>query len=120
MALWSVLALSGTLATEARRGSLEFVAVTPVGARRIALEKLAAHLTGMALVTIVTILSAYLGAAAFKSLPGDEIPFGAAVGYGLWVGLVALASGSVAWALAPFVGRAAAAGIAGAILVVGY
>ena len=72
--------------------------MTPLGSRRIALEKLAAHLTGMALVTIVTILSAYLGGAAFKSLPGDEIPIGAAVGYGLWVGLMALASGSVAWA----------------------
>jgi ABC-2 type transport system permease protein len=118
--LWSVLALSGTLAGEARRGSLEFVAVTPVGARRIALEKLAAHITGMTVVAIVTILSAYLGGIAFASLPGDEIPVEAAVGYGLWVGLTALASGSVAWALASFVGRAAAAGIAGIVLVVGY
>jgi ABC-2 type transport system permease protein len=118
--LWSILALSGTLATEARRGSLDFVAVTPLGARRIALEKLAAHVTGMAFVTIVTILAAYLGGLAFKSLPGDEIPIGAAGGFGLWVGLVGLASGSVAWALSSFVGRAASAGIAGAILVVGY
>ena len=44
-ALWSILALSGTLAGEARRGSLDFVAATPFGKRRIALEKLAAHLT---------------------------------------------------------------------------
>jgi ABC-2 type transport system permease protein len=118
--LWSVLALSGTLAAEARRGSLEFVAVTPLGARRIALEKLAAHLTVMAGVTVVTILSAWLGGLAFASLPGDGIPPAAAIGYGLWVGLTALASGSVAWALGPLVGRGAAAGIGGAILVLGY
>ena len=44
-ALWSILALSGTLAGEASRGSLDFVAAAPFGKRRIALEKLAAHLT---------------------------------------------------------------------------
>ena len=38
--LWSILALSGTLAGEARRGSLDFVAAAPFGKRRIALEKL--------------------------------------------------------------------------------
>ncbi len=53
-ALWSVLALSGTIASEVRRGSLEFVATTPLGKRRIALEKLAAHVTGMAIVVLVT------------------------------------------------------------------
>ena len=48
-ALWSVLALSGTIASEIRRGSIEFVATTPLGKRRIALEKLSAHVTGMAM-----------------------------------------------------------------------
>ena len=52
-AMWSIIALSGTLAGEARRGSLEFVATTPLGMRRIALEKLFAHLTGMAIVVLV-------------------------------------------------------------------
>jgi len=45
--LWSITALSGTLASEARRGSLDMVAAAPFGKRRIAVEKLAAHLTGM-------------------------------------------------------------------------
>ncbi len=119
-ALWSVLALSGTLAAEARRGSLEFVATTPLGMRRIAVEKLAAHLTGMAIVVIVTFLSAYLAGSAFATLPGDEIPVSAALGFALWVGVVALASGAVAFALSPLVGRGASAGIAGAVLVTGY
>jgi hypothetical protein len=36
------------------------------------------------------------------------------------VGVVALASGAVAFALSPLIGRGASAGIAGAILVAGY
>jgi ABC-2 type transport system permease protein len=119
-ALWSVLALSGTLAGEARRGSLEFVAVTPLGKRRIALEKLAAHLTGMLLVVVVVALTAWAAGAAFATLPGDEIAPQAAIGYALWVGVVGLAAGSVAFALAPLFGRGGAAAIAGAVLVIGY
>jgi ABC-2 type transport system permease protein len=118
--LWSVLALSSTLATEARRGSLEFVAASPVGMRRIALEKLAAHLTVMGLIVAIVALSAWLGGAVFAALPGDEIPPAAAVGFAAWVGLTALASGAVAFALAPVIGRAGAAGIAGVVLIGGY
>jgi ABC-2 type transport system permease protein len=47
-------------------------------------------------------------------------PVQAAIGFALWVGLVALASGGVAFALGPFVGRGGAAGIAGMILFAGY
>jgi hypothetical protein len=39
-ALWSIFALSATLAGEASRGSLDIVAAAPFGKRRIALEKL--------------------------------------------------------------------------------
>src|SRR3954451_24160734 len=118
-ALWSILALSGTLAREARRGSLDFVATAPLGMRRIALEKLAAHLTGMAIVVLVTTVSAYL-AGTFGPLPGDAITWDRAFGFALWIGVVALASGGVAWALAPLVGRGPSAAIAGAVLLVGY
>lgn len=118
--IWSILALSSTLAAEARRGSLELVAVTPLGLRRIALEKLAAHLTVLAGVVVVVALSAWLAGAAFATLPGDAISPESAIGYALWVGLVAIASGSVAFALAPVVGRSSAAGIAGAIMLGGY
>ena len=109
-ALWSVLALSGTLAAEARRGSLEFVATTPLGKRRIAVEKLAAHVTGMAIVVIVTFRLRLRRRVASATLPGDAIPSTSALGFGLWVGVVALASGAVAFALAPFVGRGASGG----------
>lgn len=116
---WSIFALSSTLAGEARSGSLEFVSVTPLGSRRIAIEKLAAHLTGMAVVLIVLAGASLLAGAAFGSLPGDAISPEAAIGFSLWTGLMALASGSVAFALAPVIGRAGAAGIAGAVLIGG-
>src|SRR5215472_6500476 len=93
--IWSILALSGTLAAEARRGSLDFVAAAPLGRRRLALEKLAAHLTVMAAATAALAFAAWLGGVAFGRLPGDAIPPQAAIGYALWVGLVALASGAV-------------------------
>jgi ABC-2 type transport system permease protein len=41
-AFWSILALSGSLAGEARRGSLDLVAASPLSRRRIAAEKVAA------------------------------------------------------------------------------
>jgi ABC-2 type transport system permease protein len=118
--LWSILALSGTLSVEARNGSLEFVATAPFGKQRIALEKLAAHLTIMALVIAILAVAAWLAGALFGTLPGDAISPGAAIGFAVWVGLIGLASGSVAFALAPFLGRAAAAGIAGVIMLAGF
>ena len=119
-ALWSVFALGGTLAGEAKRGSLDFVATTPLGMRRIAVEKLLAHLTGMFIVVVVLTLTAAITGSAFATLPGDEIPFEAALGFAVWLGVVALASGSVAFALAPFVGRGVATAVAGAVLLGGY
>ena len=115
--LWSILALSATLASEARRGSLEFVATTPLGKRRIALEKLAAHLTGHGDRRPRHVPSPYVagtfGDASLATRSRRPRP----LGFALWVGLVALAAGSVAFALAPFLGRGASAAIAGAVLL---
>jgi ABC-2 type transport system permease protein len=118
--LWSILALSATLAAEARRGSLEFVAATPLFRRRIALEKLFGHLAGMAIAVMVIFLSLVFVGRTVHGLPGDEIPLQAAAGYAIWLGLLSIASGSVAFALAPFVGRGSAAGVAGAIMFGGF
>ncbi len=117
-ALWSILALSSTLAGEARRGSLDFVAAAPFGKRRIALEKVAAHVTAMVLAMAFLALATVLASAAFGDPAlGDDIPLVNAVGFAIWVGLMGLVSGSVAFALAPIVGRASAAGVAGAVLL---
>jgi ABC-2 type transport system permease protein len=118
-ALWSILALSSTLAGEARRGSLDFVAAAPFGKRRIALEKLAAHLTmlglAMAVLAIMTTTSSTLfGDAAL----GDRIPPLSSVGFALWAGFIALFFGGLAFALAPILGRAGSAGVAALAMVV--
>ena len=119
-ALWSILALSGTLAGEASNGSLDLVATTSrVGKRRIALEKLAAHLTmlwlAMAIVAaMVTVSSNVFGDAAL----GDRIPLGDAVGFALWVGFIATCFGGLAFATAPALGRGGSAAVAGILMVV--
>ncbi len=118
--LWSILALSATLAGEARRGSLEMVAASPFGKRQLALEKLAGHVTAVAAAMLVLGFAVWLVGAAFGSLPGDAISPLSAVGYAVSVGLLALACGSVAFALAPLLGRGAAAGIAAFVMVAGY
>ena len=118
-ALWSILALSGTLAVEVRRGSMEILAASPVTRRRIAVEKLAGHIVMLTLaMTFVFVATAAAG--NFGTLPGDEIPVQAAFGFAAWLWLTALVAGSLAFALAPFVGRGGAAGIAGAVMFAGF
>ncbi len=118
--LWSILALSGTLAAEARKGSLDIVAASPFGKRRLAIEKLAAHVTGMVAIMIALAIVTSLSSAAFSVTPQDHLAVSESIGFALWLGLIGLACGSVAWALAPFVGRSSAAGIAGGYLLAGY
>ena len=118
--LWSILALSSTLAGEARRGSLEFAVATPHPRRSIALQKVAGHAAAvgiaMAVVAIVTWVTGIVGA----TFPDDAISPAAAIAFGVGIGVRALMAGSIAFAVAPFLGRGAAAGIAGAALLGGY
>lgn len=120
LSLWSIVALSGTLAAEARRGSLDLIAATPHSRRSIALSKLSGHVTGLTLTFVVTFVAIAIAGAAYAVLPGDEIGVTAAFGYAIWMVLMALAAGSVAFALSPFVGRGAAAGIAGFLTIAGF
>ena len=120
VSLWSILALSGTLAAESRRGSMEFLAATGLSRRRIAIEKLGAHLLVIALACLALYVALTVVDRAFARLPGDEISAAMAAGYAIWLGLLSLAAGSLAWALAPFLGRGAAVGIAGAVMFGGF
>ena len=117
---WSILALSSTLVVEGRRGSLDLVAAVPASRRRIAIEKVAAHVAAMTLALVIIALVMFIVGSAFGTLPGDEIPLGAAFGYVLLMGLVGLASGAIAFALAPLLGRGAAAGVAAVLLLGGW
>jgi ABC-2 type transport system permease protein len=118
--LWSILALAGTLAGETRGGSLDFVAASPISRRRIALEKVLGHVSMLAVAMLFIGAATTIAGSAFATLSGDEIPIAAAFGYAAWLGLMALAAGSVAFALGPFVGRGSAAGLAGAVMLGGF
>jgi ABC-2 type transport system permease protein len=117
-ALWSILALSGTLAGEAERGSLDLVASAPFGKRRVALEKLAAHLTMLGLAMVVLALACSAGSTFFGDASlGDTIPPLSAVGFALWVGFIAIFFGGLAFGLAPLLGRSGSAGVAALVMV---
>jgi ABC-2 type transport system permease protein len=111
-ALWSIFALSGTLAGEARRGSLDFVAAAPFGKRRIALEKVSAHLTLLALAMLVLTVMLTISSSVFgEASLGDSISLLSSAGFALWVGFLALLFGGLALALSPLLGRAGSAGV---------
>lgn len=118
--LWSILALSSTLAGEARRGSLEFVLATHHSRRSVAAQKLAGHVAAVAVAVGILALSIWFAGAAFGKFEGDAVAPGAAVAFAIGVGLRGLIAGALAFAVAPLVGRGAAAGIAGALMVGGY
>jgi len=117
--LWSILALSATLAGETRRGSLDIVLSGPISRRRVAWEKVLGHVLMLA-VAMTLIGSGTALAGTLATFPGDDISTAAAFSFALWLGLMALAAGSVAFALAPFVGRGSAAGLAGGIMLAGF
>ena len=117
-ALWSILALSGTLAGEAARGSLDIVATAPFGKRRIALEKLAAHLTLVWLAVAFLAVMLVVSSNAFGDPAlGDPIPLVGALGFAVWVGFMAMFFGGLAFALAPLLGRAGSAGVTALLMM---
>ncbi len=109
LGLWPVIALSGILAGEAAKGSLDLLVSTPQGRRAVAVQKVAGHVTAVILAMLILAAGIWVVGAAFGHLPGDEIPFTAALGQVVLYGLMMLAVGGVAFASAPFVGRTRAA-----------
>lgn len=118
--LWSILALSSTLAGEARRGSLDFAVATPRSRRLIALEKVAGHAAAIGIAMASVAIIAWATGVVGASLPGDSISPLAATSFAIGLAINALTAGSIAFALAAFLGRGAAAGIAGALMLGGY
>jgi ABC-2 type transport system permease protein len=120
LGLWSVVTLSGTLVGEAARGSLDLVVSTPRGRRWIAVQKIAGHVTAVAFAMLLAAVMTWWVGDTFGSLPGDEIPFGAAVGQFFLYGLLMLTAGAVGFAAAPFVGRMRALAVGLVALFAGY
>jgi len=120
LGLWPIIALSGTLAGEAAKGSLDLLAATPQGRRTIAVEKLAGHVTAVAIAMLMLATSLWVIGTYLGSLPGDAISFGAALGQALLYGLMMLAVGGVTFAAAPFLGRTRAMAFGFIVLFASY
>jgi ABC-2 type transport system permease protein len=118
--IWSIVALSGTIAAEGRRGTLEFLATVPVSRRRLATEKAAAHVVALAGAMAIFAFMTWLATVLFGTLPEDPVSAAAAIGTAVGVGLGALAGGAVAFAVAPFLGRSAAAGVGATVMFASY
>ncbi len=120
LGLWPVIALSGTLAGEAAKGSLDLLASTPQARRTIAIEKLAGHVTAVILAMLLLAFTIWFVGAAFGSLPGDEIPVSAALGQVALYGVMMLSVGGVAFATAPWLGRTRAMAFGLIVLFASY
>ena len=96
------------------------MAAESLSRRRIAIEKLFGHVVPLTLAVAVIFLSTAFVGSQFAVLPGDEISVGMAGAYAVWLELLALAAGTLAFAIAPFLGRGAAVGIAGAFMFAGF
>ncbi|MEA2518735.1 MAG: polyether ionophore transport system permease protein, partial [Chloroflexota bacterium] len=120
LSLWSILALSSTLAGEAKRGSLDLVAAAPLGRRRIAVEKLAGHVIVVVIASLAVFASTVIAGSVLGKLPGDQISVASAASYAIQLGLMGLAAGSLAFASAQFVGRGAGVAIASAVMFGGF
>ena len=116
--IWSIVALSGTLAGELGRGSMDMLASAPIGRAGVALQKVLGYLVALAVAVGVLMLGLIAAVAAFSVLPGDSVGLGAILAHMAWLYLMILLPGAVAFALAPILGRNGALGV-GAIVLFG-
>jgi ABC-2 type transport system permease protein len=117
---WSIAALSGTLAAEAARGSLDLVGTTGRSRTSVAVQKAAAFVTAMVIACLVIGLIAWVSTVAFATLPGDERTLPDALSHVAWLAVVGLFPGAIAWLVAPVLGRGAAAGVGALVMIVSY
>lgn len=105
LGIWTVVAMSGLLAGELARGSLDLLASTPLGRVRLALQKVGGYLVALGVATVVVGIGAYASIAAFGTLPTDPVGVDAVAAHVAWLFVVGLLPGALAFAVAPFVGR---------------
>jgi ABC-2 type transport system permease protein len=118
--IWSVVALSGILAGELARGSLDLLAASPLGRLRLAVEKVGGYLLALAVAVALFALGSYAAIAAFGTLPNDPVAADAVLAHAAWLYLMALVPGALAFAVAPFLGRGGALGVGGVALFASF
>jgi ABC-2 type transport system permease protein len=120
LGIWTLVAMSGLLAGELARGSMDLLATTPRSRVRIALQKLGGYLVALAVALVLFAIGTYATISAFGTLPGDEVGIDAVLAHAAWLYVVALAPGAVAFAVAPFLGRGGALGVGGVTLFASF
>jgi ABC-2 type transport system permease protein len=120
LGIWSTVALSGVLAGEVARGSMDMLAVGRFARRRIALEKLGGYLLACAICLGVTALGTYGSILAFAALPGDGVGLDAVFAHYVWLFVTTLVPGAVAFAIAPILGRGIALASGAIVLMASF
>src|SRR5690606_4948272 len=105
---------------EAATGSLEFVLASPRSRTAIAIQKVGAHLAGLAIAMTLLGFLIWASTLAFATLPGDEVPLFDAMAAAWTVGLLGLVGGAVAFALSSTLGRGPALAVGAVVLVASY
>ena len=116
LGIWSVVAMSGLLAAEIGRGSMDLLAASPISRSRLAFQKVAGYLVALLVSMAILAAGMVVAFAAFAKLPGDEVGIDAIVAHTAWAYLMILFPGAVAFAVAPILGRNQALG-AGAVVL---
>ena len=117
LSIWTVLAGSWLVRGEEERGSLDLALATAHSRMRVLLEKIAAFVMALALITLILALGTVLGELG-ASMP---VSVSGALLMSLNVALAALVFGMLAMLLSQlFARRVAAAGWAGAIVIASY
>jgi putative exporter of polyketide antibiotics len=116
LGIWTIVAMSGLLAGELSRGSLDLLAASPLGRARLAVEKAGGYLLALLVATACFAVAAWAAIAAFGTLPTDPVGVDAVLAHAVWLYVVALLPGAVAFAVAPLVGRGGALAVGGLTL----
>ena len=118
LGLWPVIALSGTFAGEAAKGSLDLLASTPQARRPSPSRSWPA--TSRRSSWPCCCSPSMVGRGGLRKLPGDEIPASAALGQVTLYGVMMLSVGGVAFATGPWVGRTRAMAFGFIVLFASY
>jgi polyether ionophore transport system permease protein len=117
LGIWTVLAGARLVRGEEERGSLDLLLATPWLRVRVLVEKLAALIITILVISLLFALGAVLGEAS----TGMQVDVAGALLGGLNIGITAFLFGMLALLLSQvLLSQAAAAGIAGALMVLAY
>ena len=120
LGIWSVVALSGLLAGELARGSLDLLATTPLARARLAVQKIGGYLLALVVTMLLFAVAAAVAIVGFGTLPEDTVDARSLLGHTAWLYVMTLTPGAFAFAVAPLLGRGGALAAGGLVLFGSY